>query len=159
MEIEELVNESLVPIHEIEENLYLGNKTAAEDLNLLQEVGIQCIVQCLESKKLSKIYPKFDYYFVPLTDLTSANLSKHTPGAIKFIHENRKHGKKVLVHCAAGISRSASIIISYIMAEYQISFERALLVVKNKRNCVNPNFGFRFQLKNFDPHNLAKFLN
>ena len=55
----------------------------------------------------------------------------------------------VLVHCMAGISRSASLVIYYFMKKYNINFDDALKMVKGKRNIINPNDSFKLQLKQF----------
>ena len=64
-------------------------------------------------------------------------------------------GNRVFVHCAAGVSRSSTVVIAYFMAKYGFSFERARDMVKAKRKCVNPNNGFERQLKAI-PHQLLR---
>lgn len=66
----------------------------------------------------------------------------------RFIEEMRKEGG-VLIHCAAGISRSVALLISYMMNKYQTSFDSCLTFIKTKRACVNPNDGFKIQLVKF----------
>ena len=45
----------------------------------------------------------------------------------------------MFVHCAAGISRSSTIAVAYLMAKYNIGFDQALGMVKRSRGCVCPN--------------------
>jgi dual specificity phosphatase 12 len=52
-------------------------------------------------------------------------------------------GGKVLVHCFAGVSRSATIIIAYMMQEHGMNYHSAFKFVKSKRPFINPNEGFR----------------
>jgi protein-tyrosine phosphatase len=66
----------------------------------------------------------------------------------RFIEQERKKGN-VLIHCAAGISRSATLLISYLMNKHQTTFEDCLVFVAIKRPCVQPNAGFVTQLKKF----------
>jgi len=47
------------------------------------------------------------------------------------------------VHCAAGVSRSASIVIAYLMKINHWTFENAYSFVKSKRKIIDPNFGFK----------------
>jgi len=54
----------------------------------------------------------------------------------------------VLVHCAAGKSRSASLVIAYLMREFKWKYEEAFNYVKSKRSIVQPNPGFVKLLKN-----------
>ena len=71
--------------------------------------------------------------------------------AIKFIHQNRKSRKNVLVHCAQGKSRSGAVAVAYIMAiDPSMTFARALSYVQSKRAIVDPNRSFAAQLKAFE---------
>ena len=79
--------------------------------------------------------------------MPSADIARHIPDAIKFIHDGLTAGKGVLVHCAAGVSRSSSVVIAYYMVRNGIQFEEALELVRSKRMCVCPNNGFERQLK------------
>jgi hypothetical protein len=63
---------------------------------------------------------------------------------------NNKEG--VIVHCMAGISRSPSIVIYYLMNKYNLSYKDAHSVVSSNRNIINPNMSFSKQLQ--DSQNL-----
>uniref|UniRef100_A0A0K0DLM5 TYR_PHOSPHATASE_2 domain-containing protein n=1 Tax=Angiostrongylus cantonensis TaxID=6313 RepID=A0A0K0DLM5_ANGCA len=52
----------------------------------------------------------------------------------------------VLVHCLAGVSRSATVVAAYLITACDLSFSSALKFIAKKRPVVNPNFGFRMQL-------------
>jgi protein phosphatase slingshot len=60
---------------------------------------------------------------------------------------NRDEGSKILVHCKKGISRSASVVLAFIMKEKGWSLDESFEFVKNKRNCIRPNSGFLKQLE------------
>ena len=68
-----------------------------------------------------------------------------------FIDSSLRAGGKVLVHCNDGMSRSASLVIAYIMQTYGLDFKAALNHVQQRRFCVQPNDGFEQQLKEFEP--------
>ena len=55
--------------------------------------------------------------------------------------------RKILIHCAAGISRSASFTIAYLMRDRGTGFQATLELVKSRRKCIFPNSGFRLQLQ------------
>ena len=67
-----------------------------------------------------------------------------------FIHEAGKMGGRVLVHCWAGVSRSASLILAFLMNQYELSYRNAFIYVKIKRSIINPNWGFNIQLKKYE---------
>lgn len=57
------------------------------------------------------------------------------------------NNKNVLVHCRAGVSRSASVIIMYLMRKYDMTYIEAESYLAFKRPVINPNTFFKFQLK------------
>ncbi|KAH3727032.1 hypothetical protein DPMN_052957 [Dreissena polymorpha] len=57
---------------------------------------------------------------------------------------------RVLVHCVAGVSRSASVCIAYLVKYGHKSLKDAYTHVFNKRPCIFPNFGFWRQLVEFE---------
>lgn len=56
----------------------------------------------------------------------------------------------MLVHCYAGVSRSVTIVVAYIMKKYNWNVDEALNFVKEKRVVAKPNDGFMKQLKQFE---------
>lgn len=69
---------------------------------------------------------------------------------ITFIDEARRGRENVLVHCVQGISRSASVVVAYLMWYKRWSFKKAMEHVKMVRYCADPNEGFRKQLIQFE---------
>ena len=67
------------------------------------------------------------------------------------IRSELQKGTNVFVHCFAGVSRSSSIVIAYIMYKYKLTLEEAFQYVKSKRPIVQPNPGFMQQLKRLEP--------
>ena len=70
--------------------------------------------------------------------------------AIQFIDDHISHSKAVLVHCQGGKSRSASMVLAYLMSKQGMSFEDALEMLQKKRKVVKPNDSFAAQLKEFE---------
>ncbi|PON43607.1 Dual specificity phosphatase [Trema orientale] len=86
---------------------------------------------------------------VPMRDMESENLLDHLDVCLSFIDESRKKGS-VLVHCFAGVSRSAAIITAYLMRSEHLSQEDALESLRQSCEFVCPNDGFLDQLKLFE---------
>ncbi|KAL5811992.1 hypothetical protein ACOSQ3_026942 [Xanthoceras sorbifolium] len=86
---------------------------------------------------------------VPIRDMENENLLDYLDVCLDFIDQSRKEGS-VLVHCFAGVSRSAAIITAYLMRTEQLSSEDALESLRQSCEFVGPNDGFLEQLKMFE---------
>ena len=67
-----------------------------------------------------------------------------------FAERVRDSQGKVLVHCEAGISRSATICIAYLMCYKRWTLDLAYDFVKSRRNLISPNLNFMQQLHQFE---------
>ena len=130
------------------DNLYLGSVGAAYNLQVLKNLQISHILticECLPPK-----FPgEFDYKVIPVADVPSTRLSNYFQEATDYIKKTIEEGKNVLVHCFAGVSRSASIVIAYLMRFHGMDFNKAFKFVKARRPWINPNYGFQGQLKRY----------
>ncbi|KAI7980499.1 Dual specificity protein phosphatase 12 [Camellia lanceoleosa] len=86
---------------------------------------------------------------VPLRDTENENLLDYLDVCLDFIDKSRIEGS-VLVHCFAGVSRSAAIITAYLMRTELLSKEDALESLQKSCEFVCPNDGFLEQLKMFE---------
>lgn len=76
-----------------------------------------------------------------MPDSGTYQLIRHFPAAISFIKEGMARGG-VLVHCYAGVSRSASCVIAYLMQEREMKFQEAFAFASKQRPVIFPNMGF-----------------
>jgi hypothetical protein len=84
-------------------------------------------------------------------DDKSADLYSHLATAVTFIHAARLLGEGVYVHCQQGGSRSATIVLAYLMTWMQCSFYQAWHFVQwERRKYSEPNIGFQQQLARFE---------
>ncbi|XP_031474089.1 uncharacterized protein LOC116246373 [Nymphaea colorata] len=86
---------------------------------------------------------------VPLRDMESENLLDYLDVCLDFIEKSRAEGT-ILVHCFAGVSRSAAVMTAYLMRSEQLSQEDALESLHQSCELVCPNDGFLEQLKMFE---------
>ena len=134
---------------EIIPNLFLGSVGCSSNLEELQNNKITHIVCCASGME-NKFPDKFKYYNVNLLDKENQNIRIYLDGTYKFIDDALKNGGRVFVHCYAGVSRSASILIAYLMKSKKMKFDEALNLLKSKRSKVNPNAGFILQLRAYE---------
>ena len=64
--------------------------------------------------------------------------------------EARTSGSSVLIHCVAGISRSVTITIAYLMKQYRMPLQKAYDYIKNRRPAISPNLNFMGQLLEYE---------
>lgn len=83
------------------------------------------------------------------SSLTLGGLSSSAADQVK------QSGGKVLVHCEAGISRSPTICMAYIMRTQRLRLEAAFDIVKQRRRVISPNFSFMNQLQQFESEVLS----
>lgn len=143
------------PLNKIEEGLYLGDHVAATNKFILQKHGITHILQ-VASGMYPKFPGKFVYKTVIIDDIPSANLKQYFVQCHRFIDSALAQGGVVLVHCWAGVSRSATIVISYLMQKHTMSMNQAIDHVRLQRWFINPNPGFKNQMKRFERELLAQ---
>ncbi|RZC39489.1 DSPc domain containing protein [Asbolus verrucosus] len=129
--------------------LYLGDKYAARDKRFLVRNGFTHVLNAAEGSDEYQVNTnqyyyrdaKINYLGVPGHDRPSWNISVYFEEAAKFIDQAIKGGGKVLVHCVVGISRSATLVIAYLMIYKGMNAAEAL-VYTFKRRRVYPNPGF-----------------
>jgi hypothetical protein len=96
------------------------------------------------------IRDSFTHKSVSIADSIKANIYDHFLECLEFIETARKSpSSAILVHCHAGISRSATIVIAYMMWKYDMAMDDAYSVVSAARPRVQPNHGFLSQLSVF----------
>ncbi|CAD8082978.1 unnamed protein product [Paramecium sonneborni] len=126
--------------------IYLGNIDAAQDSQLLNQFKIGAVLQILDqSVPVQGAYK----LWIMAEDSEDFPLHKYFDQCIRFI-ENQSKKTNVLIHCYAGISRSAAIVAAYIMQKYNWSVNQSILHIQNKRRIVSPNSGFMKQLREFE---------
>ena len=134
---------------EIIPHLYLGSIGSASNLKELQKCKITRIVCC--GDKIKNFFPdKFKYFNIPILDSDKEDIKKYFESSYKYIDEAIRNKGNVLVHCHAGVSRSSSFVIAYIMKSQKKRYDIVLDIVKSKRNKINPNPGFIQQLKEYE---------
>ncbi|XP_052747503.1 dual specificity protein phosphatase MPK-4 [Bicyclus anynana] len=135
----------------IDDGLYLGNLACARDSKTLEQLKITHILtidlvplprSILDRTSLTIKYMK-------LADVPKEDLISHLPECNDFIRQAIASGGTVLVHCYFGVSRSAAVVIAYVMEKYGLCYEDAFLLAKSKRRFIGPNVGFVAQLKLF----------
>lgn len=137
------------PPSQIIEGLYLGTEYNASNKQELDELNVKLIVNVTE--EVENFFPEFfRYHVISLKDRPTSELKPHFSDAIKAIDAALNKGEGVLVHCQRGVSRSATIVIAYLMKYKNMPRQEALRFAKAQRPIVRPNEGFEEQLYQFE---------
>lgn len=139
-----------VPV-QILPRLYLGSEKDSSDLELLKKYEISYILNVTHDKPNSfEHLPDFKYKKLPVEDNWRANLSDMFPEAFQFIDEGITQNRGVLIHCLAGVSRSVTVTIAYLISALNMTLNEAYDFVKQRKPSVNPNLNFMGQLLEFE---------
>lgn len=138
-------------MNEIFPGVFLGSEKAACDKELLTRNNITNIL-CIGWELRKPHENIFEYlYYGKILDAPMQNLIHLFEECHKFMEnaliENRG---KILVHCQLGVSRSATIVISYLMRLNNWRFQESYEWTKFRRAFVDPNVGFQVQLMEFE---------
>ena len=128
-------------------NLLLGSIKDLENPNFIKDNKIKYILCCAEECSYDNIeIPKeIKIKKIGIKDeINDLNLSDFEEG-IKFI-DQMKEDEVSFVHCMRGRSRSASIVISYLIFKKKITLKESYYLVKSKRKFIGPNGRLRSQL-------------
>jgi len=135
---------------EIIPRLYISDLALAEDAAALSTLGITHLISAMRGFVDVPKGLAIHRTQVPLDDFPFSELAAHLPVTTTFLHNAlRDPNAKVLVHCVQGISRSASVVSAFLIAEYGWTPAQAIQYIKSKRRTAEPNFGFVSQLQEY----------
>ncbi|KAH0623753.1 hypothetical protein JD844_006856 [Phrynosoma platyrhinos] len=134
--------------------LYLGSAYHASKCEFLANLNITALLN-VSRKSSEPLTDQYCYKWIPVEDSHTADISSHFQEAIEFIDCTRRSGGKILVHCEAGISRSPTICMAYLMKMKKFRLEEAFDYIKQRRSLISPNFGFMGQLLQYESEILS----
>ena len=126
------------PAHEILPGLWLGNRGASQDTEFLREHQITAIFNCTKDIPFRQgVHPDMHQYRVPLDDNLEPeeirNL-EHWGWEVAYkVAKERSAGNRILVHCHAGMQRSAASLAIYLIATHRCTTEEAVAFIKQRR--------------------------
>ena len=143
-------SENMAPF-QILPHLYLGCRKVAACLPSLRENDITRVLNVTSSvPNQFQDMDGFVYKQIAVEDSHEVDMIEHLPEAFCFIEEAKNRGEKVLVHCHAGMSRSVTVIIAYLMKYYHYTLDNAFDFVKQRKQNISPNFSFMGQLIEYE---------
>ena len=130
----------------ITDKIYLGDCDGAKNEGKIKANNIKRVLSCM-----GYLSPKYKdktikQKIIELDDTPTTNIIQYFMESLRFIDET---DEKVFVHCFAGVSRSATLVIAYLMWKMKKGYKEVYDFV-NKHRFVGPNIGFTKQLKIFE---------
>ena len=145
------------PADEVIPGLWLGNRHAAADAKFAAEKKIRAVYNCSKDIPFLDAIPR--QYRVPVDDSRQepdiGNLEKWSFEIVyKISHEMRRaheEGSAVLVHCAAGMQRSAASVAMYLIATRNMTADEAMRFIRSKREIAFiPEANFEKSIRGFE---------
>ncbi|XP_013784685.1 dual specificity protein phosphatase 16-like [Limulus polyphemus] len=130
--------------------MYLGSQSDAFNKEMLNNHNITYELNVSANCPKPDFIQDTHFMRISVNDNYSEKLLPFFPKAFQFLDKVREASGCVLVHCLAGISRSPTIAIAYVMHYLRLSSDVAYRYVKSKRVTISPNFNFLGQLLEFE---------
>ncbi|XP_052618387.1 dual specificity protein phosphatase 8 [Peromyscus californicus insignis] len=131
-------------------HLYLGSQKDVLNKDLMTQNGISYVLNASNSCPKPDFICESRFMRIPINDNYCEKLLPWLDKSIEFIDKAKLSSCQVIVHCLAGISRSATIAIAYIMKTMGMSSDDAYRFVKDRRPSISPNFNFLGQLLEYE---------
>lgn len=118
---------------EIEPGLWIGSSKDSKDREFMESHDVRLVVNCTHN--LPRKFLHLDFVRVPVHDNRDDDrlMFRHLPEAVEAIRDHRARGNAVLVHCFAGVSRSATVCAAYLVRERGMSVEEAIAAIQAKK--------------------------
>jgi protein-tyrosine phosphatase len=130
-------------------NLYISDMFCAQNKQIVDLFQIKAIINVNASSAENVFSESLPYLSIFEEDKHSTDLKSYFSLTHRFIDKYLQIGG-VLVHCAAGISRSSTIIIAYMMFKKRKTFAEAFQYVQDKHPITDPNLNFIIQLQQYE---------
>ncbi|KAL4785742.1 protein-tyrosine phosphatase-like protein [Aspergillus varians] len=129
-------------------NIYIGGLFSLKNKAALSKANITHVVSVIRLQPTDDTFVAYQHHQIGVDDIDDENLLEHFPSAIKFIQSGLDAGGSVLIHCAMGKSRSATVCIAYLLNRQRdaLTPRSALAILRESRPLCEPNQGFMEQL-------------
>lgn len=143
--------------NEVLPNIFLGDKVTSLKVYLLRRLKVTHVLNAavgtteyhVQSNEELYTNAKIKYLGIEATDFINFDLTPFYEQAANFIEGALDSGGSVLVHCRQGMSRSAALLLAYMMIKKKIPLEEAVRIIRKEREIL-PNEGFLQQLIDYE---------
>lgn len=137
--------------------IYLGGCDMISNEAWLREHGITHVIGIREYATMTREeyreasirFSGIQYKQIQLEDDTHAPISYCFDAVHAILNQTRYNNNHVFIHCMAGVSRSVTLVASYLISRYNYSDRMALAYLHYMRAEIDPNDGFRKELRRY----------
>eukprot|EP01137_Pigoraptor_chileana_P008081 Opistho-2@54443 len=132
--------------------LYLGAAYDAHSLDWLSTTGVDCVLNMAAGQVQTGTgyYPSdMEYLEFDVVDGEDCDISAHFDAALSFLASAKSSNRRAFVHCVAGVSRSATVVLAYLVKHEGMALHEAVRYLAQRRPIICPNDGFLYQLVDF----------
>ncbi|ESO85048.1 hypothetical protein LOTGIDRAFT_54372, partial [Lottia gigantea] len=134
---------------EIFPHIFLGDSGHASQKDILDKLNIKGVLNV--SSQCANHFPNdYEYMTIRVSDNSTADLSSWFEPSFNFIESMIENDCNVLVHCHAGVSRSVTICLAYLMFKSHLSLDLAYEHIRARRSIIDPNLNFMQQLRKYE---------
>jgi len=130
--------ESVSIADRVHPRIWIGSADAAENPTFLDEERIDVVLNMAVECTYGRSVPNCRVVRIGISDAKLANVGVFQKAA-DVIAEAVRNDENILVHCAAGVSRSCTAVIAYFMLHKGLGWEESLFEIREHRPCVNPH--------------------
>ena len=142
--------DTIIPYEKGLGGLYLGSLEGANDEQQMKNLNIQGVVSIIEQFPFKFLEYITNHQHFEIGDNELARVGDCFTDAFDFIDQLREKGLNVLIHCHAGVSRSGTITLAYLMRKNGWTVKEAVDYAKKKRGCIMPAPIFLRQLELYE---------
>jgi len=132
------------------DHVYFGGEGVAKNKAILDANNITHVVNCVCLEVQNVFDRELKYLGLFLQDSGWEDILAVLYDVFDFIQEAKESQGNVFVHCSQGVSRSAALVIAYVMWRKKQGFDVTREQLKTQRGVVDPNVNFCTQLMAWD---------
>jgi protein-tyrosine phosphatase len=134
--------------------LWLGNRhTIIGEEDFLKKHQIDVVISAMTDEEYENYmigvldFDGLEWHRLVIDDEPEEPIESYFDFVHLVIRKALTNNQRVLVHCSAGVSRSATLVAAYLIKEEGLTAQGAINYIISRRDCINPNDGFRRKLK------------
>uniref|UniRef100_A0A6C0IW15 Tyrosine specific protein phosphatases domain-containing protein n=1 Tax=viral metagenome TaxID=1070528 RepID=A0A6C0IW15_9ZZZZ len=142
-------------VSKINNYIYLGNINISQDKSFLEKNSIDVVVNC--SKDIPFLTNKTKNYRIAVDDNLSHSsiiiMFRYLKNLIPIINHHLLNNKTILIHCRAGMQRSATFLSGLLMYNLKISKNKSIAMIKKKRKIAFlPYLNFNLAINEYETY-------